>query len=127
MTDEQFIERLVHEAYAAHCMLTNLGYEPEEVQAGVQNIANGDPPGPYACVVLSRGGNRFVIHLQPVNDAQAAAFEKAWRAFAAAKPSMPREALDAIVKGAEIYARRVDLLVALDRKGFSIEPGRMTN
>lgn len=126
MTDAD-LRRLVSEAYAAHVILTNLGYEPEEVQAQLRNVINADPPGQYVCVVLQRGQRAFIIHLHQATDEFGKAFEKAWLAFAAAKPKMPHAELDAIVQGSTIWRQKQELLWGLVGKGFEIRPGRMVH
>ena len=122
-----FIERLVHEAYAVHVIITEMGYEPEEVQACLRHVANGDPPGLHVCMQLERNGRQFLMHLQPVSDGEGERFQEAWLAFAAAKPRMTRAALDAIVHGTQTWSMREDLLWALVDKGFELEPGRMVH
>jgi hypothetical protein len=124
---DPFIAALVREAYAVHYMLTNLGFEPAEVQACIRTVANADPPEPYACVLLERAGKQFVVHLQPVTEEQEALFQQAWLAFAEAKRRMTRAELDALVTGSELYARRDELLWALVDRGFELRPGGMLN
>lgn len=127
MSQEKLVDAIVREAYAAHAILTNLGFEPEEVQAQIRNVINGNPPGPHVCVVLKRGERTFVIHLHPADDQFATAFRTAWLAFAARKPSMPRAELDALVQGTQLWRQKEDLLWGLVRKGFELEPGKMVH
>jgi hypothetical protein len=127
LTDEDLIERLVHEAYAAFHILTNMGFEPEEAQACLRQIINADPPGLHVCMVLERGDRQFVFHIQPVTESQGASFQHAWLAFAAAKPGMSRAALDKIVHGTATWAMKTQLLWALEAKGFELHPGRMVH
>lgn len=122
------IEDLCHECYAAHVLLTNLGFEPDEIFVGVQPVANVSPPGqPHAIVRLVRGRLSFVMHLCSLDLEQAQAFDRAWRAFADAKPGMPRTELDRIVYRTWVWRERANLLAALVHKGFTLEPGRMVN
>lgn len=123
----KLIDALVREAYAAHVLITNLGFEPEEVQAQIRNVVNGDPPGPHVCVVLQRGERTFVIHLHPADEEFGKAFEKAWLAFAAAKPSKPHAELQRIVEGTQLWQQKEALLWGLVRKGFELEPGKMVH
>lgn len=121
------IDHLVHEAYAVHVILTEMGFEPEEVQACLRSIINAHPPGLHACMVLERDGKTFVVHLHPVTATEGAAFQDRWLAFAKAKPGMTHAALDAIVHGTQTWAMREQLLWGLVQKGFTLEPGRMVN
>lgn len=121
---------IVREAYACHCILTNLGFEPEQVQAGIRRILNADPPGPHAVVVLTDRNDpelQFIFHIAPVTEKQAEDFHVAWLAFADAKPRMPREQLDAMLYGSQIWQQRADLLWRLTVKGFELRPGHMVS
>jgi len=121
------IDRIVHEGYAAHAIITNLGFEPEEVQACLRHIVNADPPGLHACMLVEREGRQFVFHIHAVTEEEGAAFQEAWLAFAEAKPRMSRAELDAILYGSQVWRMREDLLWALVAKGFTPEPGRMVH
>ncbi len=122
------IEDLCHECYAAHYILTNLGYEPDEIFVGVQPLLNSNPPlQPHAIVRLERDGRSFVLHLTPMDAEQAAEFDRAWRAFAEAKPGMLIADLDRIVRRTWVWRERANLLAALVHKGFTLRPGVMVN
>lgn len=118
-----FIEQLVRETYAAHCILTNVGFLPDEIFVSVQPILNAARQGTYGVVMVKRGDAQFVLTLQPVTDDQAQRYLDAWRAFAEAKPTMSREALDRIVYGSILYGRRLEIITALVTKGFELSPG----
>jgi len=126
MTEAQ-ITWLVHEAYAMHTILCNLGFEPNDVFVEVRPIANTQPAGPHVVVRLQRGELRFVSHLCPVTKKEGKRFIQAFRAFVAAKPTMPRDELDRILYGSQCYAQRVDILWTLTQKGFELRPGEMVN
>lgn len=122
------IEAAVHECYATHCILANLGFEPAEIYVGVANTLNAWPrPALCAYVKLVRGERSFIYTVRDLGEAEAAEFERQWLAFAKAKPSMGRPELDAIVHGSTIWKRKTNLLVTLARKGFTIEPGKMVH
>jgi hypothetical protein len=115
-----FIERLVHETYAAHCILTNAGLRPEEIFVSVQPVVNAVHPGLHGIVLVRRGEQQFVLTLQPVTEDQAQRFLDAWREFAQAKPQMTRDTLDRIVYGSVLYEQRVHIVAALTAKGFEL-------
>jgi hypothetical protein len=120
---------LIREAYAAHCILTNLGFEPAEVFVECRNIINGNPPGPHVVVRLQRGDLRFILHLHPVTKKEGKRFARAWQAFVDAKNGrrISTDELDRWVRSSQVYAQRVDLLCGLTRKGFELRPGEMVN
>ena len=121
------IERIIRETYATHCILTNVGFEPDQIYVATQPVANARRPGLYATVTLKRGKHQFVLTLCPVTDAEAVLYLEAWRAFALAKPSKSRDELDAILLGSSVYAQRADLVTALVSKGFKLRPGSIPN
>lgn len=127
MVQVTFIEHMVHETYAAHCILTSLGIEPDEIYVGVQPVANAPQPGPCSLITVRRGDAQFVMTLQSVTEEQAKRYLEAWRQFAYDKPFMARDALDRIVYGSTIYTHRVALITALVAKGFELRPGEMLN
>lgn len=112
MTDAE-LGAIVHETYAAHCILTNLGFEPDEVFVEVRPVANTRPPGPHVVVRLARGELTFVYHLHPVTPEETERFSRAWLAFVAAQPSMPRADLDRILHSSQVWEQRATLLTAL--------------
>jgi hypothetical protein len=118
-----FIKRLVHETYAAHCILTNVGFLPDEIFVSVQPILNAARRGTYSVVMVKRGDAQFVLTLQPVTDDQAERYLDAWRAFAKAKSTMSRKALDQIVYGSVLYERRLEIITALVARGFELSQG----
>jgi hypothetical protein len=122
MTPEQFLERLVHETYAAHCMLMMLGFEPAEVFVGAPDVANMTPPGPCAVVTVARGDSRCVLPIQPLTgEEQCSRYLDAWQAFAVTgKRSLSRDQLDRIVSSSTMYARRFEFVTALVVKGFKL-------
>lgn len=114
-------KQLVHEAYAAHNVLTNLGFEPAEVFVGTPYILNGDPPGNYAAVALRRGGKEFVYNfarLDSVEDGER--FLAAFSAFSARQPLMSRAALTRITNASNIWRQRHRLIEGLLLKGFEL-------
>ncbi len=125
----EYIQLIVREAYAAHTILCNMGFEPEHVQATVRNVINAQPPGPHAVVFITRAEDdlHFVYHIAPVTQAQAKQFCDAWLVFAREKPRMPREALDKILYGSQAWEQRGELLWRLAAKGFELRPGEMSN
>jgi hypothetical protein len=126
-TEESFITGLVQEAYAAHAMLTNLGFEPDEVFVGVQPVVNVNPPGLCALVQLRAQGRVFTLPIDRVTREQSKWFLEAFKAFAADQPTMPRPILDQIMRESLMYARRREMLTALVAKGFKLRPGEMVN
>jgi hypothetical protein len=73
--------------------------------------------------MVKRGDAQFVLTLQPVTDDQAERYLDAWRAFAKAKSTMSRKALDQIVYGSVLYERRLEIITALVARGFELSQG----
>lgn len=117
---DDIVEAILHEAYAAHAIITDHGFEPEEVQACLRHIVNADPPGLHVCMAVARGGREFVAHIQAVTEEEGADFQRRWLAFAEAKPRMSRAELDDIVYGTQIWELREKLLEALAAKGLTL-------
>lgn len=124
---EPWVSEMVHEAYAAHTILCNLGFEPDDIEIGIAPVINTNPPGPHIVVKLEREGRRFVIHLRPAPRRDQKVFLRAFRKFIDAKPNMDRAELDRIYYGSWIYKQRVALLEGLLLKGFELRPGEMVN
>ena len=61
------VAEAIQEAYAAHYVLANMGYEPEEISVSVYEISNATPPGRYSVITLKRVDNRFTFHQVPLN------------------------------------------------------------
>jgi hypothetical protein len=128
MTTELSIGRVVHETYAAHYVLTALGFDPSEIFVGTPNVLNGDPPGTYASVFVRRDGRQFVYNIARLfTEADCARYLKAFHAFALAQPSMERAELDRIARRSNVWRRKASFIAALLQKGFELRPGAMAN
>lgn len=113
--------RLIHETYALHFMLTNVGFEPSEVYVDAPMVANLDPPGRCAVMSVLRDGIRCSIPIWRLSDEEACdRYLDAWRLFAETKPKMAIKQLDRIVHGSVIFTRRVEILTLLVTKGFQL-------
>jgi len=111
--------RTLEELYAAHCILWNLGFSPEEIFVSAPNVVNGDPPGHYATLTLRRGGLSFIYNLPPrLERADADLFLREWLAFSKRVRSMPNAKLDRMVRGSDVWQRKSEMLAVLARKGF---------
>lgn len=97
---------MVHETYATHELLCQLGFQPEEIFVGTPRVLNGDPPGNYAAVILKSQGRMFVYNFAYLDEPGCQAYLEAFHAFALAKPTMQREALDRIVRDSDVWAQR---------------------
>ncbi len=114
----QEMQKLVHETYAAHYVLLNLGFSPDEVFAGTANVRNWDPPGICANVELHAQGKKFIYTLRALVPGDETRFARFWLDFAAAQPKRDRSELDALVHGSDVWREKAALLVALELKGF---------
>jgi hypothetical protein len=122
------VEAAIRECYAMHAIMMQLGYEPDHVFICTQPVLNVIPAGQVCAICrIDRGGKVFNYVIRALNGPEVPEFERQWRAFAESKPSMPRAELDRIVYGSTIWAKKTELLWALARKGFPIEPGKVTN
>lgn len=111
------LTRAVHESYAALQIFCMLGYEPDDVFISAGPVVG--QPTKCARVRLDTGDRSFTILTGRLNDAQADAFRDAYLAFQESK-SENRTKLDRIVKGSEQWGRLVEILAAMQRKGFDI-------
>jgi hypothetical protein len=121
------VETAVKEVYTAHYLLTNLGFEPDNVFVSAQQVLNATPPGLYAICTLKQGDKQFVMYLVQLTPEEGDLFRDAWAKFCVDKRSMSAEELDALVHSSELYPQRLNVITALGLKGFDIQPGRMTN
>jgi len=114
-------KQLVHEAYAAHNILTNLGFEPEEVFIGTPLVVNGDPPGRYAVVALRHGGKEFIYNFARLDsEADGERFLAAFSAFTARQKLMSRAELTRITNASNIWRQRHRLIEGLLLKGIDL-------
>ena len=128
MSIEKAIGSAVRETYAAHYVLTNLGFDPSEIFVGTPNVLNGDPPGTYAAVIVRRDGLQFVYNIARLfTEADCARYLKAFHAFALAQPSMDRGELDRIARRSTVWKRKASFMWALVQKGFELRPGAVLN
>jgi hypothetical protein len=125
----QQLELLIAEAYAVHCIATNLGIEPEEVFVGTALAANSSPPVPCAVVTIQRGEKRCRIAVSALSDASdCAQFVEAWHRFATeGKSKMGGAELDRMLKRTFVWRDSARVIVALASKGFELRPGHMVN
>lgn len=121
------VKTLVHEAYAGHFILTNLGIEPAEVFVEVVRVANVSPAGLCAVVIARRGELQCTIPIAPVSLELGHRFIAELKRFIASKRTMAEKELTRICHGTEMWRRRAEVIEALIRKGFDLEPGRMSN
>ncbi len=111
--------RTLEEMYAAHCILWNLGFSPEEIFVATPHVLNGDPPGHYATLKLTRGDLSFIYNLPPrLDEADAEFFLREWLAFSKRVRRMPNTKLDRMVRGSEVWQRKSEMLMVLAQKGF---------
>jgi len=123
------IDAAVRECYAAHTILTNLGYEPDDIYVGIVPVLNA-APSPATCAIVKlvrHDGEAFVYTVRDLAGDEIPEFKRKWLAFVADKPTMQRAELDAILHGSTVWARKTELLWTLAAKGFPIEPGKVTN
>lgn len=115
------VTQMLHETYAAHCILLNLGFDHGEIFVGTPNVLNGDPPGLYAAVFVRRDGLQFVYNFAPLrDDADCTRYLVAFQAFALAQPSMDDAVLERILKQSTVWRRKESFIEALVRKGFEL-------
>lgn len=112
------LTRAVHEAYAAHEMLCQMGYEPDHVFIGAGKVVG---EGTCAIVWLRHEGHEMTMPVSPLSEMQADEFRDAMLRFNAAKPFMSRAILDGIVRGSTVWARAAEVIATMARKGFDIE------
>lgn len=113
------LRRTIEEMYAAHCVLWNLGFSPDELFVSVPNVLNGDPPGYYATLTLRRGPRSFIYNLAPrLEETEGERFLSSWLAFATRLPELPMAELDRMVKRSDVWHRKASFLAALAAKGF---------
>jgi len=114
------LAHLTRETYAAHCLLMTLGFRPDDIFVATPLILNASPPGTHAAVILRPGPDQFVLWMPPVLVEDCERYLAAWQEFAAAQPTMPRRALDRIVRRSAMFARRAEIVMALARRGISM-------
>lgn len=112
------MQNVVHEVYAAHYVLMNLGFTAEELYAGTASVANWDPPGPCATVELHAQGKVFIYVVRALLPEDTSRFKRFWTEFARAQPTADRAMLDAVVHHSEVWRCKGALLGALADKGF---------
>jgi hypothetical protein len=129
MLTEQQLELVVAEAYAVHCIVTNLGIEPDEVFVSAALAANASPPVPCAVVTIQRGDKRCRISVSVLSDeSDCAQFVEAWQRFATeGKSKLSAAELDRMIKRTAMWRDSALLLFALAAKGFELKPGHMVN
>lgn len=108
----------IEEMYAAHCVLWNLGFSPDELFVSTPNVLNGDPPGHYATLTIRRGELKFIYNLSPrLEEAECDRFLAAWLAFAERRGHTKAE-LDRMVWRSKVWREKSSFLAALTLKGF---------
>lgn len=113
------LRRTIEEMYAAHCILWNLGFSPDELFVSTPNVLNGDPPGHYATLTLRRGELRFIYNLPPrLEEADCDRFLEAWKSFAERGPDKSTAELDRMVRRSEVWRRKASFVAALTLRGF---------
>jgi hypothetical protein len=129
MLSDAQLEVLIAEAYAVHCIVTNLGIEPGEVFVSSALAANVSPPAPCAAVMIKRGEKSCGISVSMLSDrGECKQFDEAWRRFAnQRKRELSRVELDRMVQGTYVWRDRATILFALVSKGFELRPGHMVN
>lgn len=117
------LDAIVHEIYAVHLVILNLGILPEEIFVGVAEFGNVDPSGPYALVAVKRGEREFCMHVALVEGEQNAdAFYAAWSLFSHALPARSPMERAAILRGSRVIREAFDIACALSRKGLLGSP-----
>lgn len=109
----------VREAYAAHELLCQIGYDPEDIFVGAAPVIG--EPTPCAIVWLRHGGLELTMPVAALSQAEAKRFKGAMEEFIAKKPTMARSELDAWVRESTVWSRAGEVLAVLARKGFDIE------
>lgn len=113
------LRRTIEEMYAAHCVLWNLGFSPDELFVSTPNVLNGDPPGHYATLTVRRGELRFIYNLPPrLEEIDCDRFLSSWLAFGGKVKELPIAELDRLVKKSDVWRRKASFLAALTVKGF---------
>ena len=118
------VDAMVREAYAAHQILFQLGYDPSEVWVTVAPVLNVIPAMQVCVIVkLIRGDKEFVMPVATVgSEKESKLFQKAWREFAArGKRRKTADELETMVRSSQIWARLPELLLSLEAKGFGVE------
>lgn len=113
------LRRTIEEMYAAHCVLWNLGFSPEELFVSTPQVLNGDPPGHYATLTVRRGELCFRYNLAPrLEETDCERFLGRWCDFAHEVTDLPTAQLTRMVQRSEVWRRKASFLAALTLKGF---------
>lgn len=123
MPDIPPLDVVVVETYALHTIVTNVGIEPSDVIVTCGYVANLDPPGECAVMLIRRGWLSCNVPVARLNRRDGPRFLEAWRAFAHGKKALSKDALDRLLYESDAWKARVDVLCALAAKGFHLTPG----
>lgn len=122
------VKKAVNECYGAFIILTNSGFDPDNIFVSVNYILNGTPPGDYATVQLKTAYGDFSMNLVQLENHERPEFLEAYRKFQVGRKHLSALALDDLVKGTQIYKQRFDLLVAVSLKlGLAKPPSPSPN
>ena len=117
------LDVVVVETYALHTIITNVGIEPSEVGVTVAYVANLDPPGDCAVMLVRRGWLSFAAPVARLNRGDGSRFLDAWLAFVREKKTLSKDTLDRLLYESDAWKARTDVLFALAAKGFHLTPG----
>lgn len=116
--------QLMDEAYAAHVILWNLGFEPSEIDCYVAPtvLQKGLAPVLSCVVILTAQELSFAMPVgAPLQRIQAEEFAVVWPdycALATRQRNFDARVLDRRVARTHIWGRKTEVLFALARKGF---------
>lgn len=116
--------QVMDEAYAAHVILWNLGFEPSQIDCFVSpTIIEQNAPPVLSCVVVLKA--QELTFTMPVGEVlerqQAEEFTVVWPDYcqrASAQRWRDSRVLDHRVERTQIWRRKTDVLWAMARKGF---------
>lgn len=111
---------VVHEAYAVHYLMFNLGFEPSEVYCGAQLVQSWTPPGIHAVVTLKAQGKEYVYVVWPLIREDVPRFERYWREFSLQQPEMSETQKDLIIAGSQAMKAFGALARSIADKGFVV-------
>lgn len=118
------LSQLMDEAYAAHVILWNLGFEPSQIDCFVAPtvIEKRAPPALCCVVVLKAQELSFTMPVGEVlQRQQAEQFAVVWPDYcqqASAQRWRDSRVLDRRVQRTQIWRRKTDVLMGLALKGF---------
>lgn len=123
------LARLLDELYAAHWILWNVGFTPDELFVGASMVLNAEPPAMHAYLKVQRADGEFVLPVGPALDRKSSKHVlRAWLRFidqARIEREKNAAALERRLRRTIVWDRRVEFLTRLAAKGFHLTPGAM--